>query len=68
VLADCAACFLAIVVEFRPFEARASVEVLRRLSALDGGLSEVLDRLPRPTLDAPAGTTTDGEFRRRYPP
>ena len=66
VLADCAACFLAIVVTLPPFEPRASVEVLRRLSALDCGMSEVLDRLPRPTLDAPAGTAADDEFRRRY--
>src|SRR5262249_21327022 len=33
---------------------------------LDGGIAEVLSRLPRPRLDAPAGTGLDDDFRRRY--
>lgn len=66
VLADCAACLLVVVVALPPFDARASVEILRRLSALDGTVSQVLARLPRPSLDALTGTGLDDDFRRRY--
>src|SRR5262249_16201149 len=62
-LAAGAACFVGVVVALPPFDARASVETLRRLSALDGGIAEVLARLPRPRLDAPAGTGLDDDFR-----
>ena len=66
VLADAAACLLAIVVDLPPFPARAAAETLRRLSTVEAQLREVLVRLPRPTVDAPAGTGQDEDFRRRY--
>lgn len=49
--------------EFAP---RATGEQLARLTRLADNVGEVLRRLPRTSLTAPAGTELDAEFRDRY--
>ncbi|HEX5492946.1 MAG TPA: NACHT domain-containing protein, partial [Mycobacteriales bacterium] len=66
VLDDCAGCLVGLVLRLPAFEPRAAAETLARLSGLAGQLTEVLERLPRTSLDAPAGTGRDAEFERRY--
>ena len=66
VLDDCAGVLVAMVRQLPAFEPRAMAETLARLSSLSGQIAEVLARLPRTSLDAPAGTDRDAEFERRY--
>jgi len=48
------------------FQPRALAEVLSRLTEVQLRLAEVLERVPKTTLDAPRGTDHDTEFHRRY--
>lgn len=65
-LDECCACFVQLVVHLTPFAARASAELLGRVSGLADQVGHVLARLPAPTLMAPQGTANDAEFRTRY--
>lgn len=66
VLEECCACYVRLVVHLTPFAARASAELLGRVSGLSEQLERVLSRMPAPTLLAPHGTGTDAAFRARY--
>lgn len=66
VLAECCACLVAIVQQLPQFGPRATTEMLTRLTSLSEQVRAVLDRLPKRTLDAPAGTSIDEEFQQRY--
>lgn len=66
VLDECCDCFVRIVRQLPQFGPRASVETLARLSGVADRVSLLLARLPVRTLDAPEGTSSDGEFGRRY--
>jgi len=66
VLDECCVCLTRLVVQLGPFQARASVQMLERLTTVAEGLGEVLNRIPVTSLDAPTGTNHDGEFRTRY--
>jgi hypothetical protein len=66
VLEECCAYYVRLVVHLTPFAARASAELLGRVSGLSEQLEQVLNRLPAPTLLAPQGTATDAAFRARY--
>ena len=55
-----------VVKHLPAFEPRALAELLGRFSHVVESIAEVLHRLPRTTLDAPAGTERDEEFRARY--
>lgn len=66
VLEECCAYYVRLVVHLTPFAARASAELLGRVSGLSEQLAQVLNRLPAPTLTAPQGTGTDEAFRSRY--
>lgn len=66
VLEECCAYYVRLVVHLTPFAARASAELLGRVSGLSEQLAQVLTRLPAPTLTAPQGTGTDEAFRSRY--
>ena len=48
------------------FTPRALTELLGRFSQVVEDIAEVLRRLPRTTLDAPAGSEHDEQFRARY--
>lgn len=65
-LDECCTCYVQLVVHLTPFAARASAELLGRVSALSEQLALVLERLPMRTLMAPSGTAQDKEFRLRY--
>ncbi|MEU8821967.1 NACHT domain-containing protein [Actinoplanes sp. NPDC048796] len=66
VLDESCVCVTQLILQLRPFPARASVEILQRLATVSEMLTQALDRLPSPTLDAPAGTDLDSQFRVRY--
>jgi hypothetical protein len=66
VLEQCCVCYIQLVVHLTPFAARASAELLGRVSGLSDQLGRVLERLPAPTLMAPQGMANDEEFRDRY--
>lgn len=66
VLEECCGYYVRLVVQLTPFAARASAELLGRISGLSEQLERLLDRLPAPTLMAPDGTESDAEFRSRY--
>jgi hypothetical protein len=66
VLDECCDCFVRIVQELPQFGPRVSTEMLARLSGVSDQVSLLLARLPPRTLDAPEGTSTDEDFRRRY--
>jgi NACHT domain len=66
VLAECCQSYVQAVVTLGPFTPRATVELLGRLTSQSEQLARILSRLPVRTLDAPAGTAEDAEFRRRY--
>ncbi|GAB3983935.1 NACHT domain-containing protein [Actinoallomurus acanthiterrae] len=66
VLDECCDCFVRIVQQLPQFGPRASTETLSRLSAVADQVSQLLERLPVRTLEAPEGTATDEAFRRRY--
>ncbi len=55
-----------VVTQLPAFEPRALTELLGRFSDVTERITEVLHRLPRTTLDAPAGREHDEEFRARY--
>jgi NACHT domain len=55
-----------VVKQLPAFTPRALAELLERSSEVMARLTEVLDRLPRTTLDAPRGSEDDAEFRLRY--
>ncbi|MBM7078343.1 NACHT domain-containing protein [Micromonospora humida] len=65
-LDECCICLTQLVVQLGPFQARATVQVLERLTVVADGLAEVLARLPVTSLDAPTGTSHDLQFRSRY--
>ncbi|MFI0481523.1 hypothetical protein [Actinomadura sp. 9N215] len=65
-LDECCDCLARFIIHLPQFGARASVELLGRLSGLSDQVGAVLARLPVRTLDAPAGESDDGEFTRRY--
>ncbi|RJQ76780.1 NACHT domain-containing protein [Pseudonocardiaceae bacterium YIM PH 21723] len=62
VLDETCVCLATIVRNLPEFTNRAQTELLSRMS----GIPEILDRLPRTTLDAPRGTDHDTEFAGRY--
>ncbi|MEV4662976.1 NACHT domain-containing protein [Micromonospora echinofusca] len=66
VLDECCTCLTQLVVQLPPFQGRATVQTLERLSAVADGLTQVLARLPVTSLDAPTGTHHDAQFRTRY--
>ncbi|RQX09363.1 NACHT domain-containing protein [Micromonospora inaquosa] len=66
VLDECCTCLTQLVVQLPPFQGRATVQTLERLSAVADSLTEVLARLPVTSLDAPTGTSHDAQFRTRY--
>ncbi|OXM68409.1 NACHT N-terminal Helical domain 1-containing protein [Amycolatopsis vastitatis] len=55
-----------LVRELPEFDAAVAVENLTRLRTVLGGLTELLERVPARSLDAPAGADLDERFRRRY--
>ncbi|TWP52606.1 NACHT domain-containing protein [Lentzea tibetensis] len=55
-----------VVRQLPSFQPRALAEVLSRASAQTAQLDEILARLPRTSLHAPQGTSTDDEFRDEY--
>ena len=55
-----------VVRELPEFEGRLAEESLRRATNVLSGIDQILDRLPTTSLDAPAGTDHDEQFRRRY--
>ncbi|MCO1578850.1 NACHT domain-containing protein [Crossiella sp. SN42] len=59
-------CLVRLVIQLEPFQPRASVETLSRLTALADDVERVLDRLPFTSLDAPEGAEKDEDFRFRY--
>ncbi len=65
-LEECCECLVRIIRQLPQFVPRASAETLSRLSSLADQVAMVLARLPIRSLDAPAGTADDVEFRRRY--
>jgi hypothetical protein len=66
VLDECCVCLTQLVIQLGPFQARAAVQMLERLTTVADSLSEVLARLPVTSLDAPTGTKHHSEFRTRY--
>ncbi|MEU8020992.1 NACHT domain-containing protein [Micromonospora haikouensis] len=66
VLDECCTCLTQLVVQLGPFQVRATVQALERLTTVADGLSQVLARLPVTSLDAPTGTSHDTQFRTRY--
>ncbi|WHT16983.1 NACHT domain-containing protein [Crossiella sp. CA-258035] len=59
-------CLVRLVIQLEPFQSRASVEMLARLTTLADDVERVLDRLPFTSLDAPEGAEKDEDFRFRY--
>jgi hypothetical protein len=66
VLDECCVAFVQAVLSLGVLPSRTAPEILARLSGQSEVLAQVLARLPVRTLDAPAGTTADAEFRHRY--
>ncbi|WP_410819305.1 NACHT domain-containing protein [Micromonospora sp. 050-3] len=66
VLDECCTCLTQLVVQLPPFQGRATVQTLERLSTVADSLTQVLARLPVTSLDAPSGTSHDAQFRGRY--
>ncbi|WP_320068410.1 NACHT domain-containing protein [Micromonospora sp. RTGN7] len=66
VLDECCTCLTQLVVQLGPFQARATVQALERLTTVADSLAQVLARLPVTSLDAPTGTSHDTQFRTRY--
>ncbi|MFG2001107.1 hypothetical protein ACGFNU_18375 [Spirillospora sp. NPDC048911] len=66
VLEECCECLIQIVRHLPQFGPRASAEMLSRMSGLAEMVTDILERLPARTLDAPEGRADDEEFRRRY--
>jgi NACHT domain len=66
VLAECCQSYVQAVITLGPFTPRATAELLGRITGQGELLARILSRLPLRSLDAPAGTEEDAEFRRRY--
>jgi hypothetical protein len=66
VLDQCCLALVHISMQLPEFAPRASGEQLARLARLAEDIGEVLHRLPRTSLMAPAGTELDVAFRDRY--
>lgn len=66
VLDECCVCYIQLIVHLAPFSARASAELLGRLSSLTDQVAQALQRLPARTLLAPSGMAFDGDFQNRY--
>jgi len=66
VLDECCIAFTQVIISLGPFPARASVEILSRLSGQGDVLNQLLSRIPIRCLDAPSGTDHDESFRKRY--
>lgn len=59
-------CLAQLITQLSSFQARGTAELLSRLTGLAETLHAVYTRLPARTLDAPAGTDLDEQFRHRY--
>ncbi|GAA2824030.1 NACHT domain-containing protein [Crossiella cryophila] len=59
-------CLVRMVIQLDPFQPRAALELLSRLTALADNVNRILDRLPFTSLDAPEGAEQDEDFRFRY--
>lgn len=66
ILGECCTCLTQLVVQLGPFQGRATVQTLERLTTVADTLTQVLSRLPVTSLDAPTGTSHDTQFRTRY--
>ncbi|WP_035288908.1 NACHT domain-containing protein [Actinokineospora spheciospongiae] len=66
VLLETCACLVSVITQLPAFQPRALTELLSRVGDLADSVGEVLNRLPRPSLTAPDGTTLDDDFARRY--
>ncbi|GAA4717720.1 NACHT domain-containing protein [Phytohabitans rumicis] len=66
VLDECCDVYVRAVVHLASFAPRATAEVLSRLAGQAEQLAQILARLPVRSLDAPAGTGEDEQFRHRY--
>src|SRR5205814_9261558 len=66
VLDECCDIYVQTVIHLQAFAPRASAVALARLASQGEQLTEVLARLPVRSLDAPAGTGDDEQFRHRY--
>lgn len=66
VLAECCQSYVRAVIGLGPFTSRAAAELLGRITGQGALLAQILSRLPVRSLDAPAGTADDEEFRERY--
>lgn len=55
-----------LVRELPEFKSRTSEELLRRSTDVLSGIEQILDRVPRTSIDAPSGTDHDERFRLRY--
>ncbi|MGC4771632.1 NACHT domain-containing protein [Micromonospora sp. DT44] len=65
-LSECCTCYIRLVQQLAPFQSRAISELLSRVTGLSSTLRDILDRVPRRTLDSPAGDDFDNEFLHRY--
>ncbi|WP_416348961.1 NACHT domain-containing protein [Microbispora triticiradicis] len=65
-LDECCILYVQLLIHIAPFSARAIAELLSRSTSLSRQVDLVLERIPAPTLDAPAGTSHDAEFTNRY--
>ncbi|MGW5262274.1 NACHT domain-containing protein [Microbispora sp. NPDC004025] len=65
-LDECCILYVQLLIHIAPFSARAIAELLSRSTSLSRQVDLVLERIPAPTLDAPAGTSHDAEFTSRY--
>lgn len=66
ILDECCICLTQLVVQLPPFQGRATVQTLERLSSVADSLTQILARLPVTSLDAPSGTSHDTQFQNRY--
>jgi hypothetical protein len=66
VLSESCVCLTQLVVQLGPFQARATVNVIGRLTAAADSLAQILDRVPVTSLDAPAGDRHFAKFGRTY--
>ena len=65
-LDECCDCLIRIIRQLPEFTPRAAAELLSRLSGLGEQVAVLLERLPVRSLDAPAGSSNDLQFERRY--
>ena len=63
---ECCELYVQTVIHLPSFTPRATAELLSRTTGLGEQLTQVLNRLPVRSLDAPAGTDNDERFRNRY--